>query len=128
MPYIPPHLRPGYVTTYVAPPVKTGARFPTNVDYSVTTNVKNNGTRHVPRHGPAGKKTLKHVRTITPNSAPPYKPSHSVKEWPGKFRDYVMRQITTKTKKTTRRKTRAKKKCPKGRKCTKRTKRTKRTK
>lgn len=115
MPYVPPHLRPGYVSTYVAPPVKTGTRFPTNVDDRIGTNVKpNNGTRHSPRRNAVpGKKTLKVVRKISPNAAPVYKPSHAVKNWPDKFRKYAISKIgETRAKSPTSKKSRkTKRKC-----------------
>jgi hypothetical protein len=102
MPYIPPHLRPGYVSTYVPPPVKTGARFPTNVNDHATNVVPNNGTRHSPRRNAFPmKKTLKVVRSITPNAAPAYKPSHRVKNWPDAFRKYAISKIgKTETRKS----------------------------
>jgi hypothetical protein len=99
MPYVPPHLRPGYIPLeqrpgYVAPVVKTGTRFPTNMN-NLAKNVKaNNGTRYSPKRNAVPKKgALKTTRKISPNAKAPKSPSHAIDNWAPKFRNYVKGQL-----------------------------------
>ena len=96
MPYVPPHLRPGYVPIelrpgYVAPVVRTGTRFPTDMNNHLATNVKpNNGTRYSPKRNAVPKKgALKTTRKISPNAKAPKSPSHAVDNWAPTFSKYV---------------------------------------
>ncbi len=116
--YVPPHLRPGYVPLeqrpgYVPPVVKTGTRFPTDMNNRLNTNVTaNNGTRHEPRRNAVPRKgALKTTRKLSPNAKAPKSPSHRVNNWAPKFRNYVKNKLaeqrkTLKRAKKTRKQTR----------------------
>ena len=81
MPYIPPHLRPGYVQT-VKPIVdyKGKVHWPTNVDSKKVNNIEQPKALHSPRTNPhtlgivSGKSALKMTEPITPNNKPLVKP------------------------------------------------------
>jgi hypothetical protein len=103
--YVPPHLRPGYVPIeqrpgYVPPVVKTGTRFPTDMNNRLNTNVKaNNGTRYEPRRNAVPRKgALKTTRKISPNAKAPKSPSHDVENWAPKFRNYVKHELAEQRK------------------------------
>jgi hypothetical protein len=87
MPYIPPHLRPGYTPTIKPTVDYTGkVHWPTNLDSN--TNVKQPKTLHNPRtHSHtlgiiSGKSALKLTDPITPNNQPIVRPGTV----PAKFR------------------------------------------
>ena len=120
MPYIPPHLRPGYVPleqrpNYVPPVVKTGTRFISNVNDRLESNVQpNTGKRYSPHtHAKPAKKSLKSTRKVTPNTAPVQRPSTRIDDWATRYRakvlDHIKKAIREKqTKKKTRRHSRSK--------------------
>lgn len=117
MPYIPPHLRPGYVSTYVAPKVTdyTGkVHWPTNMDMYKQDDIIQPITVHAPTKadittlGSEPKRTksaLKIVRPITLNTKPLARPTASVRRLSPKFRNTLMlhlkakRHITKKSRK-----------------------------
>jgi len=93
MSYVPPHLRKKLVAA-VAAPVQRGLRFLGNV---IGNNiVGNTGTRFSPHKNAKGaKKTLKIVKRLTPNAAPPAKPTTAISKMPPKFRNMIKARLTT---------------------------------
>jgi hypothetical protein len=97
MPYIPPHLRPGYVPKHVEPvePVEPVRRrrihFPTNADNANnrTTNIRPSSGKHSPTKNKTYRKkpALKRTKRISPNRAPPAHPTSNIEKLPKKFRD-----------------------------------------
>lgn len=77
MPYVPPHLRPGYIPTVVTKPELTGkVHWPTNKDSFKDTNIVQPSELHVPHLGiVAAKSALKLTKPIKLNSNPLVKPS-----------------------------------------------------
>lgn len=98
MPYIPPHLRPGYVPPPPPPPPVdlTGkVRFPTNVNDFAESNVVQPKDMYDPRSpgARAAKSALKLTQPITLNLAPPARPATRVRNLPSKYRAYVLNQL-----------------------------------
>ena len=93
MSYVPPHLRKKLVAAVKAPE-KHGVRFLGNM---IGNNiVGNTGTRFSPHKNAKGaKKTLKIVKRLTPNAAPPAKPTTAISKMPPKFRDMIKARLTT---------------------------------
>ena len=97
MPYVPPHLRPGYIAPAYVPPPRPGpgtVRFPTNVNDTATTNVVPPapvGSFFTPRpHNATARKTaLKPVDSIKLNLAPPAYPASRVRSLPPKFQKAI---------------------------------------
>jgi hypothetical protein len=118
MPYVPPHLRPGYIPTVIEKPDLTGrVHWPTNMDK--TTNVIESSKVHVPHLGIVAAKSA--LKLTTPISQ--LEPEMSLfRRKPSKFNLAVRRHIRhtigsrkrktikhhkpSKKAKTTRRKTR----------------------
>lgn len=95
MPYIPPHLRPGYIPAKpVAKPDLTGkVHWPTNKDKD--TNILESSKEHKPHLGiMAAKSALKITKPITLNSEPLAKPSMRLGH--SKFNMAVKRHISRK--------------------------------
>lgn len=93
MPYIPPHLRPGYVPKAVTVTVvRRGVHFPTNalnatnatVNYVVPTVV------HNPTRRNATRSILRRTVRVSPNSAPVVVPTHNIMKLPPKYRDMLL--------------------------------------
>jgi hypothetical protein len=117
MPYIPPHLRPGYVSTYVAPKVVdyTGkVHWPTDLNTNKQDDIVQPITVHAPTTADITtlgsepkrpKPALKIVRPITLNTKPLARPTASVRSLSPKFRNTLMlhlkakRHITKKSRK-----------------------------
>ena len=78
MPYVPPHLRPGYVPPApVAPPDFSGkVHWPTNVNSFKETNVVQPSKMHSPQKQKSAtkKSVLKQVAPIEMNTEPPARP------------------------------------------------------
>jgi hypothetical protein len=108
MPYIPPHLRPGYISTYVAPKVAdyTGkVHWPTDLDTGRDDDVVEPMTLHVPTTADITtlgsepkrpKPALKIVRPITLNTKPLARPTVSVRSLSPKFRNTLMLHLKAK--------------------------------
>jgi len=81
-----------------AAPVKPGVKFIGNATGS--SNVaENNGTRLSPkRNGKPAKKTLKATKRMSPNAAPPAKPTAIFQELPAKFQTMLKSFYSTKPK------------------------------
>lgn len=96
MSYVPPHLRKKLA---IAPVVVSGVRFLGNV---IGNNiVGNTGTRFSPHKNAKGaKKTLKIVKRLTPNVAPPAKPTTAIRNMPPKFRNMIKARLATYKEKT----------------------------
>ena len=102
MPYIPPHLRQGYVPKDVQKDVpgphmlRRGVHFPTNAlnANNRTTNIRPPSRRHSPTKNKTYRKkpVLKRTRRISPNRAPLAKPTSNVEKLPKKFRDMLVRE------------------------------------
>ncbi len=93
MPYIPPHLRPGYVPKAVSVTVvRRGVHFPTNalnatnatVNYVVPTVV------HEPTRRNAARSVLRRTVRVSPNAAPVVVPTNNIMKLPPKFRDMLL--------------------------------------
>uniref|UniRef100_A0A6C0K456 Uncharacterized protein n=1 Tax=viral metagenome TaxID=1070528 RepID=A0A6C0K456_9ZZZZ len=114
MPYIPPHLRPGYVSTYVAPKVVdyTGkVHWPTDLNTNKQDDIIQPITVHAPTKadittlGSEPKRTksaLKIVRPITLNTKPLARPTASVRSLSPKFRNTLMLHLKARSKSKTR--------------------------
>ena len=97
MPYIPPHLRPGYIPAPpLAKPDFTGkVHWPTNIDNTKTTNVVETSKAHNPTLGiVSAKSALKLTRPITLNNKPLAKPSMRLGH--SKFNAAVRRHLSRK--------------------------------
>jgi len=97
MPYIPPHLRPGYIPAApLAKPDFIGkVHWPTNVDTTKTTDVIESSKAHNPSLGiVSAKSALKLTRPITLNNAPLAKPSMRLGK--SKFNLAVRRHLSRK--------------------------------
>jgi hypothetical protein len=96
MPYVPPHLRPGYIpTVIVKPDLKGKVHWPTNMDKD--TNIVESSKEHVPHLGIVAAKTaLKITHPIRLNSNPLVKPSMHLGH--SKFNMAVRRHISKKFK------------------------------
>lgn len=94
MPYVPPHLRPGYVPKPLIKHNLTGkVHWPTNMDK--TTNVVEASKIHLPQLGiVAAKSALKLAKPITLNSQPLAKPSMHLGH--SKFNHAVRRHLSRK--------------------------------
>ena len=108
MPYIPPHLRPGYVHKEVKKPDFTGKiHWPTNVNSQKENNIMQPEKIYHPRLGIVSKKSsLKLTKPIVLNSKPLAIPSMRIGH--SKFNRAVRRHISRKfrsKKKVTRRRT-----------------------
>ena len=95
MPYVPPHLRKGFVAP---PPVDyTGkVHWPTNINTHRATNVIQPSRLHSPatsRTLGTKKPALKPTAAITPNTTPVARPTMAVRKLPAKFRSAVTRHI-----------------------------------
>ena len=106
MPYVPPHLRPGYVPKPLVKHNLTGkVHWPTNMDK--TTNVVEASKIHLPQLGiVAAKSALKLAKPITLNSQPILDPDMSLFRKPSKFnmavRRHVRRTVGSRKRKVTR--------------------------
>jgi len=87
--YVPPHLRGK--KTEPAAVTRRGVRFIGNATGNVNV-VSSKGKRYTPRRrgSPAGKKTLKAVRRVTPNAAPLWDPSYAMRKAAPKFAKAVL--------------------------------------
>ena len=94
MPYVPPHLRPGYIPTPIVKPDFTGrVHWPTNKDKN--TNILESSTIQGPHLGiVAAKSALKITKPITLNSEPLAKPSMHLGH--SKFNHAVRRYVSRK--------------------------------
>lgn len=100
MPYIPPHLRPGYVAKVVVPvEIRRKVHFPTNALHAtdMTTNVTVPDRRYSPVSNTRSIKPIlkKNTGGISPNKEPVAMPTHNVHKLPPKFRDMLLRRIPT---------------------------------
>jgi hypothetical protein len=104
MPYIPPHLRPGYTpsiaTVPVAETLSTRVKFPTDAgDSHIVSNIRQPEKMHSPATAQTlgltsgKKKILKLVAPITPNTAPLARPAMRISNYPNKFRTAVLRHL-----------------------------------
>jgi hypothetical protein len=105
MPYIPPHLRPGYTPSIATVPVaeavsSSHVKFPTNLgDSHIVSNVRQPEKMHSPATvetlglTSGKKKILKLVAPITPNTAPLARPAMRISNYPNKFRTAVLRHL-----------------------------------
>jgi hypothetical protein len=93
MPYVPPHLRPGYIPATVVKPDFTGkVHWPTNKDSFKDTNVIEASKIHSPHLGiVAAKSALKLIKPITLNSEPVARPMMHLGR--SKFNNAVRRHI-----------------------------------
>jgi hypothetical protein len=93
MPYVPPHLRPGYIPTVIEKPDLTGrVHWPTNMNK--TTNILESSKVHLPVLGiVAAKSALKLTKPIKLNSQPVVDPDMSLFRKPSKFNLAVRRHI-----------------------------------
>jgi len=109
MPYIPPHLRPGYTpsitTVPVAETLSSHVKFPTDAgDSHIVSNIRQPEKMHSPATAQTlgltsgKKKILKLVAPITPNTAPLARPSMRISNYPEKFRTAVLRHLKSSTK------------------------------
>lgn len=97
MPYVPPHLRPGYVAPSYVPPPRPGpgtVRFPTDVNNRAESNVippAHVGSFFTPRSPTAlpSKTALKPVDSIKLNLAPPAYPASRLRNLPPKFKKAI---------------------------------------
>lgn len=101
MPYVPPHLRPGYVKPPSPKKVDyTGkVHWPTNVNSHRQNNIVQPSALHAPATaetlGLRGSKkpSMKLVVPITPNLSPVARPSTVIDEYPSKFRTAVIQHL-----------------------------------
>ena len=93
MPYIPPHLRPGYIPTVIEKPDLTGrVHWPTNMNKP--TNILESSKVHSPTLGiVSAKSALKLTKPIILNSQPLVDPDMSLFRKPSKFNLAVRRHI-----------------------------------
>ncbi len=93
MPYIPPHLRPGYVPKAVTVTVvRRGVHFPTNalnatnatVNYVVPTVV------HNPTRKNAARSILRRTVRVSPNKEAIVVPTNNIMKLPPKYRDMLL--------------------------------------
>lgn len=96
MPYIPPHLRPGYIAKSIAKPDFMGkVHWPTNKDNFKNTNVIEPSKMHEPQFGiMATKSAIKLQKPITLNSEPLRRPSMRLGH--SKFNAAVRRHLSRK--------------------------------
>ena len=114
MPYVPPHLRPGYVakTAPAVPSYAGRVHWPTNVNSHRANNVVQPEALHAPSAatatslGVTSKKTsLKAAKPITLNLAPVARPTTRLNNFPTKFRNAAIQHLKhSKSVKSTRRK------------------------
>ena len=109
MPYVPPHLRPGYVKPPTPPKVDFSGKvhWPTNLNSHRPDNIIQPSRLHEPATaetlGLGSKKpALKLVEPITPNTSPVARPSMYVRNYPTKFRTAVIQNLKRISKKTQR--------------------------
>lgn len=98
MPYVPPHLRPGFVAPKSEPIDYTGrVHWPTNINTHKETNVVQPTKLHSPTRESLGlgskKPILKLVTPIRPNIAPLARPTLKVSKFPKKFRAAVLHHM-----------------------------------
>ena len=111
MPYVPPHLRPGYVKAPSPEKVDLTGRvhWPTNMNSHAVNNVVQPSRLHVPAVPAAQtatsaataetlglgskKPALKLVSPITPNLEPVARPTTRVANFPSKFRSAVVQHL-----------------------------------
>ena len=101
MPYVPPHLRPGYVKAPSPEKVDLTGRvhWPTNMNSHAVNNIVQPSKLHVPAAtaeslGLGSKKpALKLVSPITPNLEPVARPTTRVANFPSKFRSAVVQHL-----------------------------------
>lgn len=93
MSYIPPHLRRPKTAAADAP-VNTSRRVKFIGDALGGPNVADTTVRHSPHRNRAPtRRTIRHVRKITPNAAPPQKPSHALRHAAPKFAEAARKHI-----------------------------------
>ena len=101
MPYVPPHLRLGYVKPPSPKKVNYTGRvhWPTNVNSHRQNNIIQPSALHAPAtaetlglHG-SKKPALKLVMPITPNLSPVARPATTIDEYPPKFRNAVLQHL-----------------------------------
>jgi hypothetical protein len=100
MPYVPPHLRPGYVAPpppkMPTPPGPGKVRFPTDVNYDAASNVVVPAkVEHAPR-SPGAKPTKRAIKITSPirlNTSPPARPVRKIANLPPKYRAYAVDQL-----------------------------------
>lgn len=101
MPYVPPHLRPGYVKPPSPKKVDYTGRvhWPTNVNSHRQNNIVQPSALHAPATaetlGLRGSKkpAMKLVMPITPNLSPVARPTSVIDEYPSKFRTAVIQHL-----------------------------------
>lgn len=100
MPYIPPHLRPGYVAPpppkMPTPPGPGKVRFPTDVNYDAASNVVVPAKVEYTPRSPGAKPTKRAIKITSPirlNTSPPARPARKIKNLPPKFRAYAVDQL-----------------------------------
>jgi hypothetical protein len=116
MPYIPPHLRPGYQQPVIKTIDYTGkVHWPTNLDSHRETNVIQPETMYTPRKSSSRSRStykkpiIKFSDPITLNTVPLARPSSRIKNYPTKFRTAVMRHLKDTNKKDSLRKNKSRK-------------------
>ena len=97
-PYLPPHLREGYVAPKPVPIDYTGrVHWPTNVNTHLQTNVVQPAKLHSPTRESLGlgfkKPIVKLSTSIRPNTAPLARPTIRVSKFPKKFRQAVLHHM-----------------------------------
>jgi hypothetical protein len=98
MPYVPPHLRPGFVAPKIEPIDYTGRiHWPTNVNTHLETNVVQPLKLHSPTRESLGlgvkKPILKLSMPIKTNTRPLARPTMKVSKFPKKFRTAVLHHM-----------------------------------
>ena len=100
MPYVPPHLRPGFVEPKTETIDHTGrVHWPTNVNTHLETNVVQPTKLHSPTRESLGlgakKPVLKLSMPIKTNTRPLARPTIKVRKFPKKFRTAVLQHMKT---------------------------------
>lgn len=93
MPYIPPHLRPGYTSkSLVSTTRRRGVHFPTNALHANdrTTNVTIPSRKYSPTRKNVKKPAIKRTMRVSPKRTPPAEPTSNVEKLPKKFRNMLM--------------------------------------
>lgn len=93
MPYIPPHLRPGYVPKYTMDVARHGVHFPSNAlnATNTTSNFVILNELHTPTHRHDDVRSiLKKTSHVSPNATAIVVPTNNIMHLPPKYRDMLL--------------------------------------